>query len=643
VNSSNPKVTVEALVAVLTKAGAVTSSDQNIDPVASTTSQALPTASNQNPSPSVTENKVPAKPVRRNKDGTPRKKPKKAKPTIPKNEGYTYCVKLRLDTTPWQEQLLKSYCGASRATYNTILYHSKVRYNQRLAEVSYGIPKEQLTELVPLGLVDLQNFVAQHKEQWFWWHKDVSKFSFDTGVRNAVKAYANFFAGRTRYPKYKKKPVNDVTADLSVSMTDITAKWLTPTGSHINLPIAKGLWKSKNNPEGMRPARRAVVGNVKVAGHDTRAKRMAKLIYSGRATVQEVTYSYSGGYWWASVRLRVRKESLPKKVRRTAKRQAQLTHNAGWNSVTTETTPTKGNGEERHCSQITPNINTQINHNSHDHTPQDVKTSQNEGLTPTISAKIQLPKVPTTLENPPSSCTEPESTSKLTPNPTPSPHTHLPNRTIGGNLGIDAAFGSYFAVLSRVIPGITDESGKILAPKILRNTLDKLAAAQRDLARTTTKSNRHKTALKKVQKLHGQVAAQRKSWLGELSTVLVGMFDKIVVEDLNLKALAKRKKGKNGRRVFSFGASVGDNGWGMFIKMLEEKAKLFGVVFVKASRWFPSSKTCSECGVVKAKLPLSVRVFECEHCGLVLDRDVNAAVNLEQYKPSQGKRKVIFS
>jgi len=108
VNSSNINVTVEALVAVLTQAGAVTSSDQHVDPVASTTSQALPTVPNQNPSPSVTENKVPANQVRRNKDGTPRKKPKKARPTIPKNEGYTYCVKLRLDVTPWQEQLLKS-------------------------------------------------------------------------------------------------------------------------------------------------------------------------------------------------------------------------------------------------------------------------------------------------------------------------------------------------------------------------------------------------------------------------------------------------------------------------------------------------------------------------------------------------------
>ena len=476
------------------------------------------------------------KPVRRNKDGTPRKKPKKAKPKIPKNEGYFRTAKFRLETTPWQEQLLLSYSGTARAVYNTILYHAKARYSQRQAEISYGIPEEQLTELVPLTQVDLQNFVNMMKPVWFPWYSQVSKFAFDTGVRNVVKAFSNFFTNpkKYKYPKYKKKPKHDVTADLSVSMVDVTAKWFDPTGARINLPIAKGLWKTKDNPNGMRPARRAVVGKVKIAGHDPRAKRMAKLIYSGRASVQEVTYSYSGGYWWASVRLRVRKENLVKKKRRS--------------------------------------------------------------------------------EN-----------------------------YIGGTLGIDAAFGEDFAVCSQVIPGITDDTGRIKAPKVLRTVQTKLAKAQKALALTTPGSKRNMTALRRVQKLHGQVKAERKRWLSELSTELVGRFDKIVVENLNLKAMAKNKKDKNGKKVFSFGASVGDNGWGMFVVMLETKAKLFGVMFVKASRWFPSSKTCSDCGVVKAKLPLSVRIFTCDHCGLTLDRDVNAARNLAKYTPAVSKKTTTVS
>lgn len=466
----------------------------------------------------------PAKPVRVNRNGKPSKKRKKGKPKIPKNEGYVSSYKFRLDQSPSQERLLKSYCGTVRAVYNTVLYHARARYDQRDAQISYGIPEAQLTELIPLTLVDLQNFVQDQKENWFPWHVEVSKFAFDTAVRNLVKAYQNFFAGRTKYPKFKKKPIHDLTADLSISMVDVKAKWLTPNGSHINLPIAKGLW-----PE-MRSGRRKLVGSVKVA--DKRARRAAELIHSGQATVQEVTFSYSGGYWWASVRLRVRKKSLRQKVRRT-------------------------------------------------------------------------------------------------------------KDYIGGVCGIDASFGQDFAVLSCVIPGITDDEGRIDAPKVLRKKQAKLTKTQRVLNRTKNGSQRNKKALKKVQKLHGQVVAERKRWLSELATDLVGRFDKIVVEDLNLAALAKRKKDKRGRKVFSFGKSVNDNAYGMFCKMLEEKSKLFGVVFVRASRWFASSKTCSDCGEVKAKLPLPVRVFKCTNCGLIIDRDVNAARNLEQYVPGQAKRAVL--
>lgn len=423
--------------------------------------------------------------------------------------------------------------SSSCVQHYTLSYKSSLQPTPR--EISYGIPEGQLTELVPLNLVGLQNFIQTLKPIWFPWHTQVSKHTFDTGVRNIVKAYQNFFAGRSKYPKYKKKPKHDVTADLSVSMTDINAKWFTPNGSHINLPIAKGLWRTKTktgtiiNLEGMRTAKRDVVGKVKIASGDKRAKRTAKLIYTNRASVQEITYSYSGGYWWVAVRLRVRKENLVKKQRKN-------------------------------------------------------------------------------------------------------------KNYIGGTLGIDAAFGDDFAVCSQPIPELTDITGRIKAPKILRSMHVKLTKAQQDHARTTPGSKRNMTTLKQMQKLYGKVAEERKRWLNVLANELVGRFDKIVVENLNLKALAKHKRDKNGRKVFSFGASVGDNSWGMFVTMLEEKAKLFKVIFVKASRWFPSSKKCSDCGVVKAKLLLSVRMFVCEHCGLVLDRDVNAAMNLKQYTPTVGKK-----
>ena len=74
--------------------------------------------------------------------------------------------------------------------------------------------------------------------------------------------------------------------------------------------------------------------------------------------------------------------------------------------------------------------------------------------------------------------------------------------------------------------------------------------------------------------------------------------------------------------------AISDAGFGMFRQFLEYKAKLRGNTIKIVDRWFPSSKTCSGCGTVKKDLSLSEREFVCEHCGLVMDRDLNAAVNI---------------
>lgn len=76
-------------------------------------------------------------------------------------------------------------------------------------------------------------------------------------------------------------------------------------------------------------------------------------------------------------------------------------------------------------------------------------------------------------------------------------------------------------------------------------------------------------------------------------------------------------------------ASVSDMGFYEFRRQLEYKTKLYGSELVIVDRWFPSSKTCSNCGAKKETLSLSERVLECEHCGFSLDRDLNAAINLK--------------
>ena len=114
-----------------------------------------------------------------------------------------------------------------------------------------------------------------------------------------------------------------------------------------------------------------------------------------------------------------------------------------------------------------------------------------------------------------------------------------------------------------------------------------------------------------------------------MANTLCAVFDVIVVEDLSIKALAKRKKGRH----FSYGKSVADLAPAALYTILDRKAQRYDRILVRADRWFPSSKTCSNpsCGAVKAKLPLSVRTYICDECGLVADRDVNAARNLEHY------------
>nr|WP_246163323.1 MULTISPECIES: transposase [Brasilonema] len=76
------------------------------------------------------------------------------------------------------------------------------------------------------------------------------------------------------------------------------------------------------------------------------------------------------------------------------------------------------------------------------------------------------------------------------------------------------------------------------------------------------------------------------------------------------------------------GQSIADSGFYEFKRQLEYKCKKFGSKLVLADRWYPSSKTCSRCGCKKESLLLSERVYNCEHCGHVIDRDLNAAINL---------------
>lgn len=135
-------------------------------------------------------------------------------------------------------------------------------------------------------------------------------------------------------------------------------------------------------------------------------------------------------------------------------------------------------------------------------------------------------------------------------------------------------------------------------------------------------SNNWKKAQIHIAILHRKIANIRKDTLHKLTTLLAKNHGTVVIEDLNVSGmLANHKLAK----------AIADMSFFEFCRQLTYKCKLYGSKLVVVDRWFPSSKTCSNCGIKKETLSLSERVFECDHCGFSLDRDLNAAINLSLY------------
>lgn len=130
-----------------------------------------------------------------------------------------------------------------------------------------------------------------------------------------------------------------------------------------------------------------------------------------------------------------------------------------------------------------------------------------------------------------------------------------------------------------------------------------------------------KKAQMQIARLHRKIANIRKDTLHKLTTLLAKNHGTVVIEDLNVSGmLANHKLAK----------AIADMSFFEFRRQLTYKCELYGSKLVVVDRWFPSSKTCSNCGTKKETLTLNERVFECGHCGFVLDRDLNAAINLSK-------------
>lgn len=162
---------------------------------------------------------------------------------------------------------------------------------------------------------------------------------------------------------------------------------------------------------------------------------------------------------------------------------------------------------------------------------------------------------------------------------------------------------------------------KLAGPKALHAHLERLQRLSRWHSRKKKGSNNRRKSAMRLARLHARIANVRRDWLQQTTTRLVREFAVIGVEDLNVRGMMANEK---------LARHIADIGFHEFRRQLDYKALLYGAELVTASRWFPSSKICSECGLLAEELPLFIREWTCE-CGVSHDRDLNAARNLRRY------------
>ena len=179
---------------------------------------------------------------------------------------------------------------------------------------------------------------------------------------------------------------------------------------------------------------------------------------------------------------------------------------------------------------------------------------------------------------------------------------------------------------------VADEHGRVLhtwaGVKALQHAQAALKLANQSYSRTKRDSAGRKKAAVRLGKMHARVAHLSDNMLHSITADLARGYTSVTIEDLNVAGMLQLR---------TLARHVSDAAFGAFRAQLEYKAPWYGTEVVVAGRWFPSSKTCSRCGTINANLTLSDRVYDCGHCGLVIDRDVNAAVNLARYTPPPPK------
>lgn len=188
-----------------------------------------------------------------------------------------------------------------------------------------------------------------------------------------------------------------------------------------------------------------------------------------------------------------------------------------------------------------------------------------------------------------------------------------------------------------------DNGEKVDNPKFLKDNSEHLQKLSQAVSRKVRGSKNHIKAKQKKAKLDLKIKNKRNYFLHNVSTDLVRNYDRIYMEDLNIKGMSASAKGtvetpgKNVAQKSGLNKAILDTGFGMFQNMISYKTKFSGKEVVKVNRFFASSKICSNCGNKNTDLKLSDRIWTCSNCNESLDRDENAAKNIK----AEGRRSLI--
>jgi putative transposase len=204
-------------------------------------------------------------------------------------------------------------------------------------------------------------------------------------------------------------------------------------------------------------------------------------------------------------------------------------------------------------------------------------------------------------------------------------HPARPAGDTGGWAGVDR--GLHTPVVAATADG-TETVRVDHAPRATKTAQPKTRRLSKAVARKKGSKNRKK-AVARMGRHHTKIRERRQHFLHQVSNLLVKTHDRLVLEDLNVTGMLTNRR---------LAAAISDAAWGELARQVAYKSAWRGGTVLTADRWFASSKTCSACGSVKTTLTLADRVYACGECGLVIDRDTNAAVNLATWGESNSSQ-----